>query len=336
MLNVSKYQRSLLALDDSDLEKFVHDWVAKKITLYVSHENFTGTGDMGRDVVGFLTDQKHEGAWHNYQCKQYNKKINRSMGLLEIGKILYYASQKNFSVPEKYFFIAPKGINRPLETLINNPSQFKNALINEWAELCESKIIQNAKVPLNDEILQVINEFDFSKIEALQVSQLLSDPDINSVLFKWFKHDPGEAPKGNVPVEVENNEQEYVSQLVHAYGERIGSVLKSHKELEDFDDHFNHFKIQRRRFYDAEAFQRYYRDNTAPQTVQQIKDDIYDGIIDSYIYKEYKDTLDKIIAILGEVIRVQLSGDLSSYTTNSVRQGLCHHLVNERKIKWKD
>ncbi|MBJ8422536.1 hypothetical protein KTJ16_14040 [Acinetobacter bereziniae] len=334
MLNVSKYQRPLLALDDKDLEIFIHDWVTKKIELYVDHDNFTGAGDMGRDVVGFLTDQRHEGAWHNYQCKQYSKKITRPLALLEIGKILYYASQKHFIVPEKYFFIAPKGINRPLETLINNPSQFKMALINEWTEHCEGKIIKNSKVPLNDEILEVINKFDFSNIKALQVSQLLSDPDINSVLFKWFKHDPGEAPKGDVPLEVENTELEYVSQLVHAYGERAGVVFESYKEIEDFDEHFSNFKIQRRRFYDAEAFQRYYRDNTAPQTVQQIKDDIFDGIIDNCTYASYKDTLEKIIAILGEVIKIQLSGDISSHTTNSVRQGLCHHLVNERKIKW--
>lgn len=335
MINVSKYKRQLLALDDTQLEEFVHDWVAKKIDVYVEHENFTGSGDMGRDVVGFLTEQRHEGAWHNYQCKQYNKKITRPLALLEIGKILYYASQNQFTIPEKYYFIAPKGINRPLETLINNPSQFKQALIDEWEDCCETKIVKNSKIPLTKEVLDIINKFDFSNVKALQVTQILSDPDINSVLYKWFKHDPGVAPKGSVPQEIENKEQEYIGQLLFAYGERLGTVFNTFKDIESHDVHFRNFKMQRIRFYDADAFQRYYRDNTAPHTVEQIKDDIFCSIIDLCDLVSYKDTLDKITAILGEVTKIQLSGDISLYATNSVRQGLCHHLVNEGQLKWK-
>ena len=334
MINVSRYKRQLLALDDTQLEEFVHDWVAKKIDVYVEHESFTGSGDMGRDVVGFLTQQRHEGAWHNYQCKQYNKKITRPLALLEIGKILYYASQNQFSIPEKYYFIAPKGINRPLETLINNPSQFKQALLDEWEDCCETKIVKNSKISLTKEILNVIHKFDFSNIKALQVTQILNDPDINSVLYKWFKHDPGAAPKGTVPKEIEKIEQEYVGQLLYAYGERLGKDFKTHKDIEDDKVHFKNFQMQRIRFYDADAFQRYYRDNTAPQTIEQIKDDIFCSIIDLCYLGSYKDTLDKITAILGEVTKIQLSGDISLYATSSVRQGLCHHLVNEGQLKW--
>lgn len=335
MINVSKYKRQLLALDDTELEEFVHDWIAKKVQIYVDHDNFTGSGDMGRDVVGFLTEKRHEGAWHNYQCKQYNKKITKPLALLEIGKILYYASQKQFTIPEKYYFIAPKGINRPLETLINNPSLFKKTLIDEWKECCETKIVKNSKVILNEEVLAAIENFNFSGIKALQVTQILSDPDINSVLYKWFKHDPGTAPKGTVPLEIEKTEQEYVGQLLFAYGERLGKEFKTHKDIEGDKAHFRSFQMQRIRFYDADAFQRYYRDNTAPHTVEQIKDDIFYSIIDLCCLGSYKDTLDKITAILGEVTKIQLSGDISLYATNSVRQGLCHHLVNEGHLNWK-
>lgn len=56
-----QYRRQILALDDDQLEEFVRQWALKK-TEYAEVERFTGTGDMGRDVVGFLSSQRHEGA----------------------------------------------------------------------------------------------------------------------------------------------------------------------------------------------------------------------------------------------------------------------------------
>ena len=58
-----RYDRRLLALDDTELEEFVRQWVSRK--QYYEVERFTGTADMGRDVVGFLSKDRHEGAWHN-------------------------------------------------------------------------------------------------------------------------------------------------------------------------------------------------------------------------------------------------------------------------------
>src|SRR4051794_36908553 len=62
--------RHLLALSDAELEKFVREWTTHK-SEYVEVERFTGPGDMGRDVVGYLSKKRHEGPWHNFQCKQY-------------------------------------------------------------------------------------------------------------------------------------------------------------------------------------------------------------------------------------------------------------------------
>jgi hypothetical protein len=45
-----RYDRLLLSLDDTELEEFVRQWVVR-ISQYVEVERFTGTGDMGRDVV---------------------------------------------------------------------------------------------------------------------------------------------------------------------------------------------------------------------------------------------------------------------------------------------
>jgi hypothetical protein len=59
--------RLILALTDDQLEAFVREWVGYK-KAYVEVQRFTGPGDMGRDVVGYLTNHRHDGPWHNYQC----------------------------------------------------------------------------------------------------------------------------------------------------------------------------------------------------------------------------------------------------------------------------
>jgi hypothetical protein len=91
--------RQILAMTDTDLEQFVRDWVELKKKDYVEIERFTGPGDQGRDVVGYLAKQRHEGPWHNYQCKQYGKPIPLGVGLSELGKVLYYASRGEFTPP---------------------------------------------------------------------------------------------------------------------------------------------------------------------------------------------------------------------------------------------
>src|SRR5262245_60783617 len=80
-----RYDRQIIALGYDELEKFVREWALQKKE-YKEVELFTGSGDMGRDVVGFLTKQRHEGAWHNYQCKQYGKTLPTALGIREVGK----------------------------------------------------------------------------------------------------------------------------------------------------------------------------------------------------------------------------------------------------------
>lgn len=63
------FHRDVLALDDEDIERFVRDWIPRMTSDYVEVQRFSGAGYLGRDVVGFLTEQRHEGRWHNYQFK---------------------------------------------------------------------------------------------------------------------------------------------------------------------------------------------------------------------------------------------------------------------------
>src|SRR4051812_19825451 len=123
--------RQLLALTDDQLENFVREWLPHK-KQYVSVQRFTGTGDMGRDVVGYLTASRLEGAWHNYQCKQYGRTLPTGTALAELGKVLFYSHRGEFTAPTGFFFVAPRGVNRNLQRLIAKPSELRTALIEKW------------------------------------------------------------------------------------------------------------------------------------------------------------------------------------------------------------
>src|SRR4249920_1985692 len=99
--------RQILAMTDTELEQFVRDWVDLKKNDYVEIERFTGPGDKGRDVVGYFTMKRHEGPWHNFQCKQYGKPVPLSVGLGELGKVLYFASRGEFTPPTDSTLLRP-------------------------------------------------------------------------------------------------------------------------------------------------------------------------------------------------------------------------------------
>jgi hypothetical protein len=185
-----RYDRLIIALNDDELEGFVREWALRK-TEYLEVQRFTGPGDMGRDVVGYLSKRRHEGPWHNYQCKQYGKSLQTAVGLREIGKLLYFSFCGEFVPPTAYFFVIPRGVNRNLKRLIANPSKFRTELIITWDAYCANEISGGKNIPLDASLRTFIEAWDFSAIRALSVDDILGDAVVKPALYKWFGADPG-------------------------------------------------------------------------------------------------------------------------------------------------
>lgn len=335
MVNKKNYDRDILALNDTQLEQFVLDWVTEKTNkIYFLAARFSGSGDLGRDIVGFLSEAKHEGAWHNYQCKQYGKTIGTGQALTEIGKILYYAYLKNFTAPAAYYFVAPRGLNRNLETLLFNPTQFREKLIAEWDKYCAKEIIDGQIIQLDESLKSFIESYNFSSIGRFNLDDILTDQSISPILFKWFGADPGNAPSGVVPLHVADSELPYINQLVDAYSEREGKMFTTHEDILGHPTHASHLSIQRERFYDADAFKRFYRDNTDNVVIENFEKDIFHGIVDTYT-SDHKDALTRITKVMEQAAAVSTSGPLANYARTPVKQGICHHFANENKVKWR-
>jgi hypothetical protein len=328
-----RYDRLIIALGDDELEKFVREWAVQKKE-YAEVERFTGPGDMGRDVVGFLTKKRHEGPWHNYQCKQYGRTLPTAAGVLEVGKVLYYSSQGQFTPPTEFFFVAPRGVNRNLKRLIAKPEEFRQTLLDHWEEYCAFEISEGVHTPLDAPVRALIEEWDFSSIRAISVDTILSDPAAKPVLVSWFGADPGPPPAGTVPAGIEAREMPYIQQLIDAYGERERRGFANYADVRDHAAHGPHIGRQRERFFDADAFSRFYRDNTMSEEIDILRRDMLHGVIDT-LGAHHPDSLARVDAVMTQAANVHPSGVLARYARVPVKQGICHHFANEGQLRWR-
>lgn len=329
------YDRQLLALTATELEKFVRDWALQKKAEYFKVEKFSGSGDRGRDVVGFVAETLHEGEWDNFQCKQYGTTLPTATAFHEIGKILYYASQGEFTAPRAFKFVAPKGVNRNLQSLLFKPAEFKQVFIANWKEYCEETIIVGSNVSLTADLRAFIEAFDFARIGRIGLDDILGDTLAKPVLYKWFGADPGPAPLGATPAAVHEDELPYISQLIAAYSERAGAPIADHHAAAGHPQFGTHLARQRERFYDADAFKRFYRDNTDAAAIEAFESDIYHGVADT-CDGTHADALSRADAVMSQAAAVQPSGVLAQHSRVKAKQGICHHFANEvePRLRW--
>ena len=74
---------------------------------YKQVQRFSGAGDMGIDVAGFVDDKRLQGVWDNYQCKHYDHALKPSDVWAEFGKIIWYSFKGEYTAPRRYYFVAP-------------------------------------------------------------------------------------------------------------------------------------------------------------------------------------------------------------------------------------
>lgn len=332
---MSGYRRDILKLTAEGLEHFVLDWVYAKAKLggYHDVERFSGPGDRGRDVVGFCTPSRHEGSWDNYQCKQYSGPVDLGTALLELSKLLYYAYLGEFTPPRQYLLVAPLGVTRPLQRLINKPSELRQTLLDRWDKHCRSSIAEGEDIPLDNSLKAFIEGYDFSQVSSVSVDKMLADACITPVLVKHFGADPGPAPPGITPATVQDVEAPYIRQLVDAYGECDGCTYSGHEAVSTHPKHGPHLKRQRERFFDADAFQRFYRDNSTPESLEQLEDQIFHGVVEVH-EGPHPSALAQIKAVMIQAANLQPSGLLGPHAGIPVKQGLCHHFANAERLKW--
>jgi hypothetical protein len=327
------YAAQICALPPNELEDFVNDWLAQRCKDYHSHELWRGTGDMGRDVTGYVTDKRMEGMWDNFQCKQLSAKLSETVAFVELSKIFMHSAAGAYSLPRSYTFVVPRGVVRRVQHFVAHPEQFRQAFLDQWGSDITGRLVENQNIPLTPEIEAKIRAFDFTKIYWLDATRLMNDAACKPALVKWFGDDPGRSPRGVVPTEIQNSESVYISQILRLYAEKgTGSYPDAAAALA-CPEFGAHLRDQRTRFFDSMAFDRFYRDSTPDDYLPTFKDEIYHGVVE--IHRDvYTDGLARLSQVMRQAAVLQPSGVLGKHAGTQVKQGTCHQFANDGLLPW--
>lgn len=329
--------------DDQKYEEFISCWLIDCVInsyenverKYDEVEHLGGSGDKGRDVVAYIDLDKT--VWDNYQCKHYSGSLTPTDIYCEVGKLLYYTYKKDFTVPRKYVFVAPKNIGTKLSDLIKEPSKFKKAVTSNWEKYCESNITKKEKVILEGDFYKYVNSFDFNIFKAKGTQAILSEFS-NSRFYASFFGSGFSKPRPLDKLPTKEKlamEDTYINRLLEAYSDSLLTCIDNIEQLSKFSNEINHFRAQRINFYKAESLRDYANESLPSETIfQDFQEIIYDALEDT-INDDYENGFKCLKETLKEVQRIDLSGNILSQVARPAdRKGICHQLANDDKIRW--
>lgn len=317
-------------------ESFIEEWASSLDGVYTKVRRFGGAGDYGVDVAGFCTDKGFEGEWDSYQCKRYAHALRPNDIWVELGKIIYYSSIGKYTPPRKHYFVASLGVGTALEKLLNKPNELCKKLKENWDRHCKNRITSTKEIYLSGSLLSYVDSFDFSIFSSKSHVELIeahSRTGFHAVRFGGGL--PARPDPETPPPVLATSESRYVRQLLDAYGDHLGSPIKDMSALVAQGGMLERdFRRQRERFYHAEALRNFARDTVPEGTFDKLKSEIYHGVID-VTDSPHPNGYDRMRATVTQASSVALTANpLASVTKSQDRQGICHQLANEDRLKW--
>ncbi|TCW55294.1 hypothetical protein EC917_106149 [Bacillus thuringiensis] len=333
----------LKLLSPDEFEEMVLEWLdAYMNEKYESVRRCGGAGDMGRDVIAFVkySKDREKLIWDNYQCKHYGSPLSPSNVWVEFGKVCYYSYKKAFKVPRKYYFVTPKGVGQTLADLLDNPEDLKSGLIENWGTYCEQKITKKEDVLLEGSFKEYVEKFDFGIFNYIEPNKLIKQhmqTPYFSFRFGGGLHKPRPIAE-DPPENINKSELTYVSKLLEAYGEYLEERIDNVNSLNKHGKIKRHFNRQRTYYYKADSLMKFERDllPIGTNAFEELKGEIYDGIIDIVESEEHKDAYARVVATTQEARKLVINTNaLASILDSNDKSGICHHLANEREdIRW--
>lgn len=326
------YKRMKL-FEPDDYEKFTQSWLyGCKRVLYDRIENYGKSGDKGRDIVGC----KKNGNWDNYQCKHYAKTLSPGTIQLEVGKLIYYTQKGEYNIPDKYYFVSPKGLSNDSRDLLNDSKKLMNAMLSNWDVVCSTKITKKEVIKFDYSLKTYIEGFDFSIFASVDDDQMINELRGTKYYSMFFGGGFSKPRKAlfDTPAEIQDDEQKYISCLLDLYSEFNDETIDNVESLKVFGD-YDHFIEQRVHYYSAEALKIYARDTLPTKgDFDKLKDDLY-WAIKGIVRAKHENGYSRLDAVQNHVSVVNFSGNiLNSVLRTQDRFGICHHLSNDGKVEW--
>ena len=328
----------LASFTPDQFERFIWEWVNGYVSnRYVEVQQRGGPGDKGRDVVAWLDESgATQRRWHLYQCKRYKDPLTPSEFMVELGKLCYYSFRGDFTIPELYYIVSPKGVGNALQDLIDDPSSLKSRLVEKWDAWCREDITASQEILLTGAFLTHVQTFDFSIVKTLQPSTLIEQHKQTkyhaAVFGSCFKPRPPVAPP---PFKVAPTETVYVKKVFEAFSDHLQSPVSGAHDFCAHDHLTACFNHARECFYCAESLKEFSRDNLPDDSeFLSLCKQILQGVTPT-LNRIHKDGYEKLIDVSEKVVGLRITSNiLVSEMEPSDSIGICHHLANEGPITW--
>jgi hypothetical protein len=324
-------------MSPDEYEDFILEWVDG----YLKNEyhdvlQLGGAGDKGRDVIGYVDEGKT--ICDYYQCKHYQNQLSPASIYVELGKVLYYTYTGLIPVPRKHYFIAPKGEGPKLHDLLLKPEDLRKSLIKNWKEKCQTTISSPGNILLEGDFLDYINKFDFSIFGSQQPLKII-EQHMETVWHAGRFGGGLKKTRDKIPTadeQIKESELGYISQLFEVYSEKESAEIKTKSELagkEELEDHFNE---SRNSFYSAESLMQFSRDNlpNGVDVFDELKSEVH-TTIKSIVRMNHDSGYTRLLNCTQAAINNQYSSNpLHAEIKAQDKEGTCHHLANENKVRW--
>jgi len=329
--------QQILLYSNEEWEAFVHEWAHYCLeNSYSKVQRFTGPGDRGIDIAGFVDADKLQGIWDNYQCKHYDHALHPGDVLPEIGKILWHSFNGAYRAPRRYYLVAPRGVGTTLAGYLSNATKLREAVVEKWDAQIADKITETTKVSLGGAFKAYVEGFDFSIFEDRGVLQIIEEHR-NSCPYHAARFGGGLPPRpapGAPPEEIAPTESRYIAQLLAAYGDHKKCDVPDTQALREYPTLRDHFVRQREAFYHAESLRVFARDTVPPGTFEALQEEIHDGVRDTHD-AEHPDGYVRVRKVTEVARGLTITANaLITRTHVKDRDGICHQLANEDRLKW--
>lgn len=320
--------------NDEQWEEFILEWVEALNGDYVQVKRFGGAGDLGADVVAFKSDQGLEGPWDCYQCKHYDKSLGFADAAPEILKVFRNVHSGEWTMPDAYLFLAPRGCSTQFNKLLSQPSKLRERFMADLDDP-EKPLGRALGQDERDAIAALAASADFTVFKSVELLEVLKRHKETPYHAMRFGTPLAERPASDGPPdELKPAETRYVEQLLEVYRERHPQQQIGLESVSVDPDVGEHFQRQREAFYRAESLRVYARDSVPPGTFELLQDDIYNGVVE-IVEEAHPDGWTRMSKVLTQSVSLALDHHtLVGVSDLQDRKGICHQLANADRVTW--
>lgn len=141
-----------------------------------------------------------------------------------------------------------------------------------------------------------------------------------------------------IPNEFTSDESKYINELFLAYGEAEQIDNFSEKHLTDCPEYHEDLKDRRIDYFAAETIRRAVQEIDATNQFDILKEETLSGVKDT-MRKRHENGYERMLSVMETAAQLPTPqsyflGISSSWINAKIKKGVCHHLVNDNKLKW--